>query len=478
MSGVNYTKVLELILEFAASGEEWEWSRNLRRVSKLWRLRSFKGLCQSTELPSLCIHSYCEKFVYLSAELEDIRRFKEHFPKTCPSKLTLTNPLLPIKLEMDRFPIPEEIWFIQGITLHIAAVELINEERNFFHYIDEKEHSIHQLRSTLQLPNLRSFFVSDSDDIHFQEVADLIRTSSKRLTRVEYNYCETLSINSLKPPSNLSHISFYGNVLDLQNLQNLTRSTSVKLSGLVITIEKKEASSAELAFDFNVINEMVQDHRKTLRVLRVRRWLVSDLSGSVEVSPLESLKILDIEVPVCFKRRENSSATAFRLRFLKYTIKYCPQNISAALEVLRRSSGSLECVSLSWNSSHNDPKYSAVNKLCEEKFLEELEQGIPHCNNLEKLRVFMLPYRLGLALMPIIYKSMTNLTSLTLHFERSPGQTRSVEEDDRDLFEILTGCDPKDIPTDELMWLNFLKRENRFSVTCLKSKQNDANIYS
>lgn len=79
--------------------------------------------------------------------------------------------------------------------------------------------------------------------------------------------------------------------------------------------------------------------------------------------------------------------------------------------------------------------------------------------------------RLGIVLMPKIYESMGNLTSLRLYFQRSPDQSRPAKIDSRDLFKILTGCEPDEIPKDESMWPKFLVGKNRYSMTSLKSKK-------
>lgn len=396
---------------------------------------------------------------------DDTPNFDKRFPKSCPYNITLTKPMLPIELVIERFPNTEQFQFIRETALYVASVRVEQLDLHTF----EEEPSKYKLGSALQLPNMRSFYAGWHNycpDPGFFGIFDIFRRSSTCLTRVEYNYHDK-PLN-IKPPSNLTHISYPGSVLDLQNL---LRGTIKKLTGLELRIPKAVLSNAPYVFDCTTLNEIAQDYCKTLRELKIRRSYDLDLSGAVEVSLFENLKLLETEVPVCFKKDENSSVTKFNLKHLEYTIKYCPQNVSAAFESVKVCSGSLEYLALNWNPSlqEEDSNSTAINKECEETFLREVKQEIPFCSQLKELKMFKLPYRVGIAMMPKVYQSMVNLTSLSLNFERSLGQTRSVEEDDRDLFEILTGWDPEEVPTDELMWPMFQLQQKKCSIANLKS---------
>lgn len=158
---VNFTQLLELILGYAASKEEWEMSSSLRLVSKRWRSLSFKGLGETTDLPELCLwdhdHVVCK---FPSSCHINFQSFLTRFPVTTPDTLTLSQPVLPFKLSIPRFPTTEEFSFIRERASHITAVRVLNypgvsgsEEPFRPRNVDG------QLDSNLRLPNVQSIHV-------------------------------------------------------------------------------------------------------------------------------------------------------------------------------------------------------------------------------------------------------------------------------------------------------------------------------
>lgn len=182
--------MLELILEFAACREPWDDSSDLRLVSKRWRLLSFRGLCQSAGLPIICIRD-SKKLIWNDGCGEvSLRFYEKNFPKRCPRRMTLTNPVLPIELKIQRYPTLAEFFLFRRIAYHIAAVTVEHQAVRYGYpfWLDIADD---RLDFPLQLPNLRSFLVSWKNairDPHFIKFVDLIRTSSKRLNHVEYKF--------------------------------------------------------------------------------------------------------------------------------------------------------------------------------------------------------------------------------------------------------------------------------------------------
>lgn len=443
--------MLELILEYAASWEDWELTRNLRCVSKRWRSLSFKGLCQSYHLPKLWLGANALRRFDSLGNMSLIT-FKEKFPTKCPRNLELSKPLLPFQLRIQRFPTKSEFKYIRKMAFQIAAVS-IERLKTSDSFGESDTNNV--LTNNLQLPNLRFFYVSwqgATGDQLFRQLVQYFQRSSKRVSFVRYKYPK-------KPfredwpiaPANITHISYTGTIGDIQKL---TSGIAKTLTGLQLTLKKENLLQLE---DSAILNGIVQRHSKTLWILEIRQN-EEVFRGDITLNNMTSLKGLTAEVPIRFEEIKP------KLRHMECTIGVHPPILLASLETLRNSSSSLEYLCLNWEEDMREVSTEGYGEIYL-SLAREIVEPLPNFTMLTKLRLQNFLPDAAMDLLPKVYESMTNITDLSLHFEGP----ETFLYGETDLSWTLTRVGGVNIPADELLWPQFLINR-ACSITSLKSR--------